>query len=57
MEAEARAILAAAVMVPPNPPGGLGSRIAARFATIGLDDDEILSEPLGGEARAATFEA
>jgi plasmid stability protein len=57
MEAEARAILAASVTASVTPEPGLGSRIAARFATIGLHDDEILPEHQGEEARAATFEA
>jgi plasmid stability protein len=57
MEAEARAILAAAVAASPPPATGLGSRIAARFATIGLDDGETIAELRGEEARAATFEA
>jgi plasmid stability protein len=57
MEAEARAIIAAAVAASPTPGIGLGSRMAARFATVGFDDGETTTEHRGEEARAATFEA
>ena len=57
MEAEARAIIAAAVAASPTPALGLGSRMAARFAAVGLDVGETIEELRGEEARAPAFEA
>lgn len=55
MEAEARDILGAA-LVDANPQQpGLGTRIAALFADIGLEDGEVI-ELRGEPARAAEFE-
>ena len=54
MEQEARDILTAGVATPAATSNGLGSRISARFAEIGLD--EALPELHGEAARAASFD-
>jgi plasmid stability protein len=56
MEAEVRAILRAAVSANPPRQSGLGTRIAARFAGIGLRDNEQIAELRGHAPRAATFD-
>ena len=53
-EAEVREILQAAVQVDADPTGRLGSKIAARFAGIGLDDD--VAEHRGQPATPAHFD-
>jgi plasmid stability protein len=54
MEAEARDILSSALAETERPAVGLGTRIAARFAGLGLDRE--IEELRGGEARPADFE-
>jgi plasmid stability protein len=54
MEQEAREILTAGVAAPSPASPGLGSRIAARFADVGLD--AALPELRGGAARPADFD-
>lgn len=54
MEEEVREILRNAVRAEGQPAAGLGSRIAARFVEVGLDED--LPEWHGTEARMANFE-
>jgi plasmid stability protein len=54
MEEEVRHILRDAVMVENRPPSRLGSRIATRFAKIGLTAD--LPELRGQLARSAEFD-
>lgn len=54
MEAEVRAILQAAVSDEDPVPLPLGSRIAARFAEIGIDEE--IREHRGTPAQAAAFE-
>ncbi len=54
MEAEVRQILADAVASDEPAAGSLGSRLAARFAGLGLDHD--VAELRGEQARAATFD-
>lgn len=57
MEEEARTILRNAVLAEEPPAqGGLGSRIAARFAGIGLRPGEEIEELRGEEPVPATFE-
>jgi plasmid stability protein len=53
MEAEARDILSNAVAESDRPKVGLGTRIAARFANLGLDVE--IEEMRGEEARPADF--
>jgi plasmid stability protein len=55
MEEEVRQILRNAVKVEERPKAKLGSRIAARFAKIGLDED--LPELHGQVARPAQFDS
>lgn len=52
MEAEARAILGAALAEPATP-GGLGSRIQQRFAD--LDDVDLVPPPRSEQPRSADF--
>lgn len=54
MEAEVRAILQDSVTPPPSP-GGLGSRIHARFA--GLDTSDLELPPRDELPRAADFDS
>jgi len=54
MEEEARAILRDALKHESETPVSLGSRLAARFADIGLDKD--IEEQRGTPARPADFE-
>jgi plasmid stability protein len=54
MEQEVRDILTASVATPPPVREGLGARIAARFASVGLD--EALPELRGETARPASFD-
>jgi len=54
MEAEARDILSNALAEAERPNEGLGTRIAARFAELGLDKE--IEELRGEEARPADFE-
>lgn len=56
MEEEIRAILRDAVKEEPRPKGGLGTRIAARFAGIGLRDGEEIAELRGHRINPATFD-
>lgn len=59
MEEEVRRILRQAVMsrAPGDAPvAGLGSRIAQRFAGMGLRDDEALPELRGARVQPATFD-
>jgi plasmid stability protein len=56
MEEEVRAILRAAANAEPVRKAGLGTRIAARFAGIGLRDDEELPELRGYAPKPATFD-
>jgi plasmid stability protein len=55
MEAEVREILGRALAEPERPKVGLGTRIASRFANLGLDDglEEMPDEP----PRAADFKS
>jgi plasmid stability protein len=53
MEDEVRHILRSAVQEPPRPAEKLGSRIAKRFARVGLTED--LPEVRGVAVRAADF--
>jgi plasmid stability protein len=55
MEAEARDILSSALAETERPSVGLGTRIAARFAGLGLDSE--IEELRGEEARPADFES
>lgn len=55
MEAEIRDILRDAVRTESGESSGLGSRIAARFAGIGLDED--IPELRGSPVRPASFDA
>jgi plasmid stability protein len=54
-EEEVREILRNAVRGEDSPPAPLGSRIAARFASIGLDED--VAELDGQPVRPAQFES
>ena len=54
MEEEVRAILRAAVAHGDQPEKGLGTRIAARFAGLGLDQD--IPELKGETPEPATFD-
>jgi plasmid stability protein len=56
MEEEVRSILRAAANAEPARKGGLGTRIAARFAGIGLRDDEEIPELRGYAPKPATFD-
>jgi len=56
MEEEVRAILRAAVNAESVRKTGLGTRIAARFAGIGLRDDEEIPELRGYAPKPATFD-
>jgi len=56
MEAEVRAILRAAVNMDAGREGKLGTRIAARFAKIGLRDDEAIAELRGYPPEPAAFD-
>jgi len=56
MEAEVRAILREAVNVEPARQAGLGTRIAAHFAGIGLRDGEEIPELRGYVPKPATFD-
>jgi hypothetical protein len=53
MEAEVRAILSESVTTTPEPEGGLGSRIHARFA--GLTGEGLVIAARQEEPRAAEF--
>jgi len=55
MEAEARDILSNALAEAERPNEGLGTRIAARFAELGLDKE--IEELRGEESRPADFES
>ncbi|HEY5009101.1 MAG TPA: hypothetical protein VII42_13940, partial [Caulobacteraceae bacterium] len=55
MEAEARDILSNAVAEGERPTVGLGTRIAALFAGIGLDGE--IEETRGEEPRPANFDS
>ena len=56
MEEEVRAILRAAVNSETAKQAGLGTRIAARFAGIGLRDGEDIPELRGYAPKPATFD-
>jgi len=56
MEEEVRAILRAAVNAEAVRKTGLGTRIAARFASIGLRDEEAIPELRGYAPKPATFD-
>ncbi len=56
MEEEVRAILRAAVNTEAAKQAGLGTRIAARFAGIGLRDGEDIPELRGYVPKPATFD-
>jgi len=56
MEAEVREILRHAVREDTGPGMGLGSRIAARFAGIGLKEGEDIPELRGGAPRPPRFD-
>ena len=55
MEEEVRCLLRQAVMTRQPEAAGLGSRIASRFAKLGLRSDESLPELKGQAARPAAF--
>jgi plasmid stability protein len=55
-EEEVRDILRNAVKDDDAPPGGLGTRIAALFAGIGLREGEEIEELRGQPARPAEFD-
>lgn len=58
VEEEAREILRGAVLqqTPPDASQGLGSRIAARFAGIGLTEEEKIQELRGWSIRSPDFD-
>jgi plasmid stability protein len=56
MEEEVRAILRDAVKEEARPKAGLGTRIAARFAGIGLRKGEEIPELRGYKIRPPTFD-
>jgi len=56
MEEEVRAILRAAANAEPVRKTGLGTRIAARFASIGLREGEEIPELRGYAPKPATFD-
>ena len=56
MEEEVRAILRDAVKDEARPRGGLGTRIAARFAGIGLREGEEIPELRGYTIKPLTFD-
>jgi len=56
MEEEVRSILRDAVKNQARPKGGLGTRIAARFAGIGLREGEEIPELRGHPIKPATFD-
>jgi antitoxin FitA len=56
MEEEVRAILRDAVKEEARPKSGLGTRIAARFAGIGLREDEEIPEFRGYPIKPPTFD-
>lgn len=56
MAAELRANLRAAVNAATPPKGPLGTRIAARFARIGLRDSEDIPDLRGYAPKPATFD-
>jgi plasmid stability protein len=56
MEEEVRAILRDAVKEEARPKGGLGTRIAARFAGIGLREGEEIQEFRGYAIKPPSFD-
>ena len=56
MEEEVRAILRDTVKETARPKDGLGTRIAARFAGIGLREDEEIPELRGYTIELSTFD-
>jgi plasmid stability protein len=56
LEEEVRRILRHAVMARPAPSAGLGSRMAGRFAALGLAADESIAEQRGQGVTPAVFD-